>query len=176
MTLKEKVNVKKFNKQTLNIEQFKNDYHTKIDCQPVDQRLPVTVECSEKREGTLLMQSYSILILIQITLTSILDSKYDYESVDRSTTEKDTSDQYLNNKFKVNGKYFNELSEEKQRQFLNYEIVLSIYEPLDAYTKDFIFRTLNETTDVNHMQMLNSYNDLPIANYIRELVRVVHIE
>ena len=64
------------------------------------------------------------------------------------------------------------MSEEKQRQFLNYEIVLSIYEPLDAYTKGFIFRTLNETTDVNHMEMLNSYG-LPIANCIRELVRVV---
>ena len=104
-------------------------------------------------------------------MTSILDSKYDYESVDGGHRKRYIW-QYLNNKFKVNGKYFNELSEEKQRQFLNYEIVLSIYEPLDAYTKGFIFRTLNETTDVNHMEMLNSYGDLSI-NYIRELVRVV---
>ena len=85
-------------------------------------------------------------------MTSILDSKYDYESVDGGHRKRYIW-QYLNNKFKVNGKYFNELSEEKQRQFLNYEIVLSIYEPLDAYTKGFIFRTLNETTDVNHMEM-----------------------
>ena len=170
MTLKEKVNVKKFNKQTLNIEQFKNDWYTIIDCQPVGQRLPVTVG-PEKREGII----NAILLGIdigQITLTSILDSKYDYESVDGGHRKRYIW-QYLNNKFKVNGKYFNELSEEKQRQFLNYEIVLSIYEPLDAYTKGFIFRTLNETTDVNHMEMLNSYGDLPIANYIRELVRVV---
>ena len=64
MTLKEKVNVKKFNKQTLNIEQFKNDWYTKIDCQPVGQRLPVTV--GSEKERALLMQSYLVLILVKL--------------------------------------------------------------------------------------------------------------
>lgn len=170
MTLREKVNVQKFNKEPITIEQYKNDWYTQIDCQPVGQRLPVTAG-PEKREGII----NAILLGIdigQITLTTINDTIYTYESVDGGHRKRYIW-QYLNNEFKVNGKYFNELSDEVKRKFLNYEIVFSIYEPLDAYTKGFIFRALNETTNVEHQEMLNSYGDIPIANYIRELVRVV---
>src|SRR6056300_1563837 len=171
MTLKEKVQAKKFAKQTLTIKEYVDDWYSKIDCLPVGQRLPVDVG-SEKREGII----RSILLGIdigQITLVEILTSNiYEHESVDGGHRKRYIWD-YIRNKFTVDGKYFNELDEKTKEAFYNYEIVFSIYEPLDVYTKGYIFRALNETTDVNHQEMLNSYGDTPIANYIRELVRIV---
>ena len=41
-----------------------------------------------------------------------------------------------------------------------------IYDSLDVFTKGYIFRTINETTDVNDQETLNSYGDIPIANLI----------
>ena len=171
MTLKEKVQAKKFAKQTLTIKEYVDDWYSKIDCLPVGQRLPVDVG-SEKREGII----RSILLGIdigQITLVEILTSNiYELESVDGGHRKRYIWD-YIRNKFMVDGKYFNELDEKTKEAFYNYEIVFSIYEPLDVYTKGYIFRALNETTDVNHQEMLNSYGDTPIANFIRELVRIV---
>lgn len=37
----------------------------------------------------------------------------------------------------------------------------------------FIFQMVNKTTDVNHQEMLNSYNCIPVAKHIRETARVV---
>ena len=79
---------------------------------------------------------------------------------------------YLNNKIKVNGKFFSELPKEEQDAFLDSPLTFDIYQPLDAAKKGHIFRTLNKTTDVNFIEMLNSYGDIPIANYIRETVRL----
>ena len=170
MTLKEKIKAKKFAKQTLTIKQYVNDWYTKINCLPVGQRLPVAIG-PEKREGII----RSILLGIdigQITLVENSDDIYNYESVDGGHRKRYIWD-YIQNKFSVDGKYFNQLDQEKQKAFLNYEIVFSIYEPLDVYTKGYIFRALNETTKVEHQEMLNSYGNIPIANFIRELVRSV---
>ena len=60
-----------------------------------------------------------------------------------------------------------------QKQFLDYEITLVVNEPMDVFTKGYIFRTKNKTTDVNQQEMLNSFGDVPIANLIRETVRKV---
>jgi hypothetical protein len=48
-----------------------------------------------------------------------------------------------------------------------------MYSPLSNEMKGKIFRSLNETTHVNEIEMLNSYGNTPIANAVRETVRVV---
>jgi len=171
MTLKEKVKAKKFHKETIKIKEYVEKWYRTIDCLPIGQRLPVDVG-SEKREGII----RSILLGIdigQITLVKITTSSiYELESVDGGHRKRYIWD-YILNKFSVDGKYFNQLDEKTKEAFYNYELALSIYEPLDVYTKGYIFRALNETTNVEHQEMLNSYGDIPIANFIRELVRIV---
>ena len=75
--------------------------------------------------------------------------------------------------FKVDGKFFSELTDEKKASFLDTELSFTIYDELDTVTKGQIFRTLNKTTDVNFIEMLNSYGDEVVANFIRETVRKV---
>ena len=75
--------------------------------------------------------------------------------------------------FKVDGKFFSELTDEKKASFLDTELSFTIYDELDTVTKGQIFRTLNKTTDVNFIEMLNSYGDEVVANFIRETVRIV---
>ena len=81
---------------------------------------------------------------------------------------------YLNNKIIINGKFFSELPKEEQDAFLIVHLHLTSINSLDAAKKHHIFRTLNKTTDVNFIEMLNSYGDIPIANYIRETVCLVN--
>jgi hypothetical protein len=82
---------------------------------------------------------------------------------------------FFENKFKdiITGKYFSELPEDIRKQFLDYELTFVIYENLSSIDAGKIFRALNETTQVNHQEMLNSYGDIPIANAIREMSRTV---
>lgn len=109
----------------------------------------------------------------QITLVENEDNgKYDLDSVDGGHRKRYIYD-YVNNKFKIDGKYFNQLTDEEQNTFLDYKLSFVIYKPLNKYTRGYIFRTLNKTTDVNHMEMLNSFGDIPVANLIRNAVRVV---
>ena len=53
------------------------------------------------------------------------------------------------------------------------ELSFTLYKPLSTERKGRIFRNLNKTTDVNFIEMLNSYGDILIANYVREKVRLV---
>ena len=171
MTLKQQIRAKQFKRLCMTIKKFVEEYHRKIDCQPIGQRLPITTG-NDKREG--IIDTIKRLIDIgQITLVKNENNpKYDYDSVDGGHRKRYIYE-YVTNKFKIDGKYFNQLSIEEQDAFLNYELSFVIYEPLDKYTRGYIFRTLNKTTDVNHMEMLNSFGDIPVANLIRNSVRVV---
>ena len=84
---------------------------------------------------------------------------------------------FLQNQFRVPFKkeflYFNELPKEVQKEFLDMELSFTLYKPLSTYRKGHIFRNLNKTTDVNFIEMLNSFGDIPVANYVREKVRLV---
>lgn len=73
----------------------------------------------------------------------------------------------------VSGKKFSQLSKEDQEYFLNIELCFCVYSGLTNDEVGRIFRILNETTQVNHQEMLNSYGNTPIANAIRNTVRVV---
>ena len=68
---------------------------------------------------------------------------------------------------------FLNLPMKKKASFLDTELSFTIYDELDTVTKGQIFRTLNKTTDVNFIEMLNSYGDEVVANFIRETVRKV---
>lgn len=142
-----------------------------IDCQPVGQRLTTEIGYGKKARGiinTILMG----MDLGQITIHETKDSTYVYESIDGGHRKRFIK-AYFEDLFPVNGKYFRELSDSKKRMFLDTRLSFVIYTNLTVYDIGYIFRTLNETTDVNHQEMLNSYGNIPIANSIRNTVRPV---
>ena len=157
--------------ETKTIREFRDEIYHQTDCQPVGQRLPVYSVNNSKGVG-ILSTLIDGISLGTITIMKTGGSRFVYESIDGGHRKRNLWD-YLNNRFKVNGKFFSELPKEEQDAFLDRGITFDIYEPLDAGTKGHIFRKLNKTTDVNFIEMINSYGDIPIANYIRETVRVV---
>jgi len=142
-----------------------------IDCQPVGQRLTTEIGYGKKARGII----NTILIgmnLGEITIHETAGSSFVYESIDGGHRKRFIRD-YFNNLFSVNDKYFRDLSESEKKMFLDTKLTFVIYTNLSVYDIGYIFRTLNETTDVNHQEMLNSYGDIPIANAIRNIVRPV---
>lgn len=67
--------------------------------------------------------------------------------------------------------YFRELPEEDQTFFKNFKLRVIIYDNLSNVQMGEMFRSTNTVTPVNHMEMLNSFGDLSIANAIRNTVR-----
>lgn len=165
---------------SVTIRKFKDTMYWSIDCQPVGQRLPVFSKNNEKGIGIIetLIDGYDIGKITVMKLNrkarrAIASTvKHDFESIDGGHRKRNLWD-YLNNKFKVKGSFFSDLPIEEQNTFLDIELSFAIYNELDSETKGHIFRTLNKTTDVNFIEMLNSYGDTPIANFVRETVRSV---
>ena len=153
-------------------------YH-KTECQPVGQRLPVYSKDNAKGIGiiTTLLDGYDIGTITVMQLNrkqkrAAKRVKYDFESIDGGHRKRSLWS-YLQDGFMVRGKHFSQLSEKEQAAFLDTELTFTIYNALDSATKGHIFRTLNKTTDVNFIEMLNSYGDIPVANFVRETVRIV---
>ena len=71
------------------------------------------------------------------------------------------------------GKFFSEFDPEFRKAFLDININIVTYFDLSPEEIAFIFQMVNKTTDVNHQEMLNSYNCIPVAKHIREMSRVV---
>lgn len=160
-----------FKRKIITVKEYLDDWYRNIDCQPLAQRLPVT-EGPEKREGIIDLMIKGIDIG-QITLVKNTEgSLYIYDSLDGGHRKRYIHGFY-NNKFTVNGKYFNQLNAIEKTVFQNYTLSFVIYEPLDVFTRGYIFRALNTVTDVNHMEMLNSFGDIAIANLVRFSVRSV---
>ena len=83
---------------------------------------------------------------------------------------------YVDGDFPVDGLYFKDLSDELQAKFWNYPIRYVLYPALSNKEKGEMFRITNTVTPVNEQEMLNSYGDMFIANYIRQTVRsTLHI-
>lgn len=157
-----------------------------IDTQPIGQRLPVNEKDAKtgktKSVGIIetLLDGYDIGM---ITLMSLLnrkgrralksiESKFDFESIDGGHRKRAIL-AFLRGELVVRGKTFQQMSETEQKDFLNIKLSFTIYDLLGNAEKGKIFRNLNKTTDVNFIEMLNSYGDIAIANFVRYLARHV---
>ena len=164
-------------KRNIYIKDFIQDllhefYYTNINCLPVGQRPPISFRDYSK-SISIIQALWSGIDIGVITLLELEnDPHFKFESIDGGHRKRAIWE-YFNNKFKVDGKFFKDLSSDKKSEFLKIQLSLTIYKGLDNKTKGRIFRTLNNTTPVNFMEMVNSFGDIPIANYIRETVREV---
>ena len=164
-------------KRNIYIKDFIQDllhefYYTNINCLPVGQRPPISFRDYSK-SISIIQALWSGIDIGVITLLELINDPYfKFESIDGGHRKRAIWD-FFNNKFKVDGKFFKDLSSDKKSEFLKIQLSLTIYKGLDNKTKGRIFRTLNNTTPVNFMEMVNSFGDIPIANYIRETVREV---
>ena len=72
------------------------------------------------------------------------------------------------------GLLYSELDPRVQEKFLKYDLRFVVYgkEMTDAQAGQ-TFRLRNETTPVNHQEMLNSYEDNLVAKFVRETSRII---
>lgn len=161
----------KYKKVEMTIREFLLSYG-EIDCQPVGQRLSTEAGYGKKARG-IIGTILKGMNLGEITLHQTEDSKFTYESIDGGHRKRYIK-AFFENLFPVDdGRYYRDLSEDEKTMLLDYKLSFVIYSNLTVFNIGYIFRTLNETTDVNHQEMLNSYGDIPIANSIRNMVRRV---
>lgn len=161
----------KYKKVEMSIREFLLSYG-EIDCQPVGQRLSTEAGYGKKARG-IIDTILKGMNLGEITIHQTKDSKFTYESIDGGHRKRYIK-AFFENLFPVDdGRYYRDLSEDEKTMLLDYKLSFVIYSNLTVFDIGYIFRTLNETTDVNHQEMLNSYGDIPIANSVRNMVRRV---
>lgn len=143
-----------------------------LDLNPITQRPPIYLVPDNKKSVDIVKDIMEGGSLNMITIVKCnKGSQFIWESLDGGHRKRALHD-YYNNEFKVNGKLFQDLSDEDQEYFLNIEMKLDIYEPMSNYLKGERFRILNGTMNPpNHQELLNSFGDVAIANAIRETVR-----
>ena len=170
-----------FEIEPITIRDFLLQWYPTIDVQPVGQRLNTTniIEAPEGAEKP--AKSQGIIRTIregenigQITLVRTENATYSYESVDGGHRKRYIK-AFFENEFPLWGTqtYYRDLSIEDKKAFLDTELTFCIYDFLPNWRKGYIFRTLNETTDVKHQEEMNSYGEIPIAEHVRETVRIV---
>lgn len=162
-----------------------------IDCDPIGQR--PDLESLKKKQGII----KSILTgndICEIALRHMdrtqNDVTYEFRSVDGGHRKRSIIE-FANNKFKtgddvivwvddnpvdVSDKFFNQLPEEVQKMFHDYQLRFVIYDKAmtDAQAGE-VFRLRNESTQVNHQEMLNSYEDNLVAKLVRETARSIRL-
>jgi 5-methylcytosine-specific restriction endonuclease McrA len=145
-----------------------------IDCNPVGQRNNVERGYGKKAEAIIrgyLEGKFTGAIVIHERQRQGTEG-FKYESIDGGHRKRYIK-AFHENKFSVDGLYFKDLEDADKENFLSIPLIFIIYSNLAAYDIGYIFRSLNETTDVNHQEMLNSNGDMPVANHIREMSREV---
>ena len=169
-----KLNFSKYKKKFISILDYYKNWYQQIDCNPVGQRPAVPDSDNSKKEAVIRAVFWGInlgeITIVKNFVTKVV--KYIYDSIDGGHRKRYIWE-YMNNKFKVDGKFYNQLTDKQKKCFNNYNLTFVMYEPMNTYTRGYLFRALNESTLVNHQEMLNSFGDTHIANLIRELVRVV---
>jgi len=161
-----------------------------IDCDPKGQR--PDIESLSKKQGIIdtVIRGYDFGELKLRTLIEAIHraTHFKYRSIDGGHRKRAVRD-FINNKFKtaratvayVNGqeipvgnKYFKELPPEVKAQFSSYKMRFTIYgESMTDEQAGEIFRRTNITTDVNHQEMLNSYEDNLVAQFVRDISRPI---
>jgi hypothetical protein len=163
-------------KTTVFVKDFIRDYHD-IDCNPEHQRLPRELKLQGTKEPSKAQKIINSLLLGmdigQLTVHLTPKGKFKKESIDGGHRKRYIY-AFFQNKFSTfNGKFFRDLSPAEQNKFLNMELTFCTYDNLTPEQVGLIFRSLNDSTPVNHQEMLNSYGSKPIAKVIRETVRTV---
>ena len=168
----------RYEKEPVTIRDFLLKWYPNIDVQPVGQRLNTTNTLVGKSKAS---KSQGIIRTIvegidigQITMVRTENASYAYESIDGGHRKRYIK-AFFENEFPLFGTetFYRDLTPEEKKAFLDTELTFCIYDPLPTYLKGYIFRNLNETTDVNHQEQLNSYGEIPIAERVRETVRIV---
>lgn len=167
-----------YTKSTQTVAQFK-EIADQIDCNPIHQRL--SRDDNDFTKSRSIVQTMLMGMDIgQITLHETPDTEFAYESIDGGHRKRAIL-AFLDNQFTVNVQdgdtlkqaYFKDFTKEQREEFRKIELTFCVYENLTGPQVGHIFRTLNTITKIEHQEMLNSYGDIPIANAIRETVRVI---
>jgi hypothetical protein len=163
-----------FSRKVMSIQEFVLDLLPTVDCSPIGQRLPVHSDVQNMKSEAIIISILSNIDIGNITLVDVSGepTTWIWESLDGGHRKRAIRD-FFQGKFTVLGRKYSELSDEEKDAFKRYELAFTMYSPLSNEMKGQIFRSLNETTHVNEIEMLNSYGDTPIANAVRETVRVV---
>lgn len=163
-----------FTRKVTSIQEFMLDLHPDVDCSPIGQRLPVHSDLQNWKSEAIILSILNNIDIGNITLVDVGEeaTKWLWESLDGGHRKRAIRD-FFHGKFLAGGRTYSQLSDEEKSAFKKYELAFTLYSPLSNEMKGKIFRSLNETTHVNEIEMLNSYGNTPIANAIRETVRVV---
>ena len=71
------------------------------------------------------------------------------------------------------GKLYKQLDREQREAFKSYVLRIVTYDGVSNDMKGLLFRLRNGGTPVNHMEMLNAYGNIPIADFIRNTARKI---
>ena len=112
---------------------------------------------------------------IKIADISDRETSFQYESIDgghrkRSIVSFFRGEFPTHSSSVIGEKYFGELSEKEKEAFFSYCLRFVIYPKISKFDIGKQFRVTNTTTDVNFIEQMNSYGDLPFANMIRNFV------
>ena len=110
----------------------------------------------------------------QVTIHTTPNGDFEYESIDGGHRKRAILG-FLNDEFvnPLNEKKFSKHTAVERASFRDIQLTFCTYQNLTGPQVGEIFRTLNSITPVNHQEKLNSYGDIPIANAVREIVRVI---
>ena len=158
----------------MSIQSFVLELLPTVDCSPIGQRLPVYSDVQNAKSEAIILAILNNIDIGNITLVNVEEepTTWIWESLDGGHRKRAIRD-FFQGKFTAGGRKYSELSDEEKSAFKDYELAFTQYSPLSNEMKGKIFRSLNETTHVNEIEMLNSYGNTSIANVIRETVRVV---
>ena len=155
---------------------------SRVDCNPMSQRPDVSPNPFGTTEAS---KQQSIIDSIfrggdigEIRICKEKFSEYEYESIDGGNRKRFIlaflNDEFSTHKSSIIGeKYCRELTTEELSWFMAYQMRFVIYSQLTNTQKGEIFREVNNITEVNKQETLNSYGDTPISNLIRETCRVM---
>lgn len=166
----------KFVKVIKSVRDFILDYG-QIDCFPAHQRLSRdnVLEGTDKpsKAQSIIQTMLEGIDLGQITLHKTPDGAFKFESVDGGHRKRYIYAFHCNKFRTIDGRYYRDFSKKEREEFLNIQITFCIYENLTGEQVGYLFRQLNNSTPVNHQEMLNSYGKNPIAAAVRETARPV---
>jgi hypothetical protein len=143
-----------------------------IDLNPIHQR-PDVGDINKKRG---IVEHVLIGLNIgEITLNDAgedYQGKYRYESLDGGHRKRAIKE-FVAGKFSLSdGRFFKDLTKNERNKFLSTYITFVYYKDLRNEEKGMVFRALNKTTTMTKQEIRNAYGDTPLANYVRNFVRV----